>query len=314
MLTSVPLFRALIENIPDCRITLIASPDNIKAVRQNEMLSNIILFDKKKLFSVRYIKYLATQLRGKKFELGLVPVTVSISFTSGILVRLAKCKYLIGPSSLDGKLFSGRFLFNSAVDFDWRENTDVHISKRILKILEPIKISTKNLRSHILITETDRVYADKFFNGVDKPKIGLHIGAGKIQNRWSVDNFAELMNKLNSKYNPFFFLTVGQMDEELYNQLHKMINFDLIPMRTQTIPQIAAVIEKSDLFISNDTGIMHVAGVTNCPMISLFGPTNPKMWSPIGENKYFIKKENDINSIQVDDVLEFAERILNETY
>ena len=101
--------------------------------------------------------------------------------------------------------------------------------------------------------------------------------------------------------------------KEILFELQNKLDFNPMILRDKTIPEIAAVIDKSNLFISNDTGIMHVAGATTCPLISLFGPTNPMMWSPIGKKKYFIKNSNDINSIKVDDVLKLAEGILNET-
>lgn len=313
MLASVPLFRAIKENIPDCSITLVASPDNINAVKQNEFISEIVLFDKKKLHSLKYLISLINSLRSKTYEIGLVPTTVSISFTSGLLLRLVKCKYRIGPKSLDGKIFSGNYMFNESIDFDWREKEDVHITQRILRIIEPLKITTKNFQSHISFTDKDKLLAQEVFRGINSLKIGLHIGAGKIQNRWSASNFAELINKLNFRYKPFFYLTIWQWDEEILSELQNKINFNPMILRDKTIPEIAAVIDRSNLFISNDTGIMHVAGASSCPLISLFGPTNPKMWSPIGEKKYFIKNSNDINSIKVDDVLKLAEEILNET-
>jgi ADP-heptose:LPS heptosyltransferase len=77
------------------------------------------------------------------------------------------------------------------------------------------------------------------------------------------------------------------------------------------IPQVAALISKSDLFISNDTGIMHVAGATNTPQISIFGPTNPFNWAPIGNNKYFIRKSELIDDVSVQDVLELCRIVLS---
>ncbi|MCM8809969.1 MAG: ADP-heptose--LPS heptosyltransferase, partial [Candidatus Omnitrophica bacterium] len=81
-------------------------------------------------------------------------------------------------------------------------------------------------------------------------------------------------------------------------------------LRNFPIPRLAAIIEFSDLFISNDTGIMHVAGATKTPLISLFGPTDPEIWAPIGENKFYIKKDDDINSIKVEDVINLINKIL----
>jgi heptosyltransferase-2 len=79
------------------------------------------------------------------------------------------------------------------------------------------------------------------------------------------------------------------------------------------IPQVAALISKSDLFISNDTGIMHVAGTTETPQISIFGPTNPFNWAPIGSNKFFIRKSELIDDVAVEDVYHLCEIILNKT-
>ncbi len=68
----------------------------------------------------------------------------------------------------------------------------------------------------------------------------------------------------------------------------------------------------SDLFISNDTGIMHVSGTTETPQISIFGPTNPFNWAPIGPNKYFIRKSELIEDVAVDDVYQLSNMILKK--
>ncbi|TAK64044.1 MAG: lipopolysaccharide heptosyltransferase 1, partial [Bacteroidetes bacterium] len=58
-----------------------------------------------------------------------------------------------------------------------------------------------------------------------------------------------------------------------------------------------------DYFISNDTGIMHVAGATKTPLLALFGPTDPLQWSSQKKGDSFIAAEDgDINSISVEEV------------
>ena len=72
------------------------------------------------------------------------------------------------------------------------------------------------------------------------------------------------------------------------------------------------IIMLKELFISNDTGIMHVSGTTDTPQISIFGPTNPFNWAPIGPNKYFIRKSELIEDVVVDDVYQLSNIILNK--
>jgi heptosyltransferase-2 len=57
---------------------------------------------------------------------------------------------------------------------------------------------------------------------------------------------------------------------------------------------------------------MHVAGSTNTPLISLFGPTNPFNWAPVGANKMFIRKSDLMNDITVDDVVILSKLIIEK--
>jgi heptosyltransferase-2 len=47
-------------------------------------------------------------------------------------------------------------------------------------------------------------------------------------------------------------------------------------------------------------------------LIALFGPTNPEIWAPLGKNKFYIKKGNDINLIEVQDVIDKINLILQQ--
>ncbi len=57
---------------------------------------------------------------------------------------------------------------------------------------------------------------------------------------------------------------------------------------------------------------MHVAGTTPTNQITIFGPTNPFNWAPIGANKHFIRKSELIDDVEVRDVLKMCEMILTK--
>ena len=315
LLASVSLLRALKETYPDCHTSLVVSPDNFPAVAKNKLIDRTFVFDKRKLISpihlLRLIKFLREQ-----YDLVIVPATVSISFTSDLLSRLANSKIRIGAKSLNGKFNRSSFFFDRRIDLDWRKHPDSNVSERILDIVRPFGIDTENFRSVISFDDDDIASANQFIDEFsDKNKkflIGLHVGAGKPNNRWSLDNYAALVARIDRNYSANFYLTGGWAEKDELNYLSNHCEIKFGKFINKPIPQIAALISLSDLFISNDTGIMHVAGTTDTPQISIFGPTNPFNWAPIGANKYFIRKSELIDDVSINDVYHLCELILSD--
>ncbi len=312
MMATIPLFRAVKKKFPKSRLTVMASNINYFGVSAAPYIDELFVFDKSRLFDFEYLMLLKKVLRAKKYDLVIVPSTVSISFTSHLFAGLAKSDFAIGASSLEGMENSASFFLNKGVPLSWQPPTR-HVSDFILDVVRPIGIEETDFSYELQLSEENYKYADEFFRKFNKEcevKIGFHIGAGKEPNRWALPNFKELINRLKKIPNLCFYFTGSSADENEIVYMIKAFGNEAGYLLNKPIPDVAAVIEKSHLFITNDTGIMHVAGATGTPQISLFGPTNPYQWAPVGDRKYFIKKDEDINSITVDEVYSAALKIL----
>lgn len=315
LLAGVSLLRAIKEKYPQSKITLIVSPANYTGLIKNKFIDELFIFNKKKLLQPSYFIELYKILR-TEYDLAIVPVTVSISFTSNLLCRFSNSKMRIGPKSLDGKQNASAYLFDKLIDIDWRNFPDSNVSDRILDIVRPFGIDTINFRSDISFDERDVESANEFLKTLNvNPKdivIGFHCGAGKKQNRWSLIKYVELIKLLDQEYKAKMYLTGSSSDNEEINYVLQHVPFKLGLFINKFIPEVAALISKSTLFISNDTGIMHVAGTTETPQISIFGQTNPLNWAPIGEHKFYIRKSDLIDDVSLEDVYGFCKSILSK--
>lgn len=315
LLAGVSLFRAIKETYPHSNLTVITSNENYYGAVKNKFIDKLYVFNKSSMFNpfrlIAFIKFLR-----QPFDVVIVPVTVSISLTSNIIARISNSKIRIGPNSLDGKPNQTAFLFDRRVDIDWRKYPDSNVAEHILEIVRPFGISTKDYSSEITFDEEDIGSAKKFLDSINYSNssklVGLHVGAGKPPNRWSLSKYIRLISELNDKFNCTFYLTGSSADNEEIEYVVKNSKLKLNKFINQQITAVAALISLSDLFISNDTGIMHVAGSTKTPLISLFGPTNPFNWAPCGKNKIFIRKSDLIDDIEVADVLNIAFEFLNK--
>lgn len=316
LLAGVSLLRAIKETYPESHITLIASPVNYPGLIKNKFIDKLFVFNKKKILNPFYLISFYKLLK-QNYDVAIVPVVVSISFTSNLIARLSNSKVRIGARFLDGKKNESDFFFDRRVTLNWQRHPDSNVSERILDIVRPFGINTKNYRSEVTFDEDDIKEAKKFIETLELTEgdylIGLHTGAAKIPNRWSLIKFVTLIKKLNENYSAKFYLTGSSDDKELLNFVQKETPFKIGNFVNRKIPEVAALISVSDFFISNDTGIMHVAGTTETPQISLFGPTNPFNWAPIGMNKHFIRKSELIDDISVDDVFNMCNVILGKS-
>ncbi|MBE2281757.1 MAG: glycosyltransferase family 9 protein [Ignavibacteriaceae bacterium] len=314
LIISTPLPVMIKEYYPGCEIFILLSTQNFKAYTNNPYISGSFVYDKNKLKNFSYIRELFRFLR-RGYDLTVVPSITSLSFTSNFLAAISKANIKVGPASLNGEINDFGFFFDYPIDLDWRSNDEIHAAERTNDILKPFGITTNYLKPVIKFSEKETEEARQFLQLLpgDKsaPVIGIHPGAGKIQNRWNAENFANLIEKLISNFDGRIFLSKGGSgDEEVILKISEILGFTPTVFDRPGMPLLAALIEKCDLFITNDTGPMHAAATTNSPVISLFGPTNHKMWAPTGDNKVTIYKGVDINLITVEEVFDACEKLL----
>jgi heptosyltransferase III len=80
-----------------------------------------------------------------------------------------------------------------------------------------------------------------------------------------------------------------------------------------TLPQVAACLERSALFIGNDSGLMHLAAAAGTPTIGLFGPTDAATYAPAGPRAVAVKgQDGSMAAITVEQVVAAAERLLEQ--
>lgn len=305
MLATVPLFRALKETYPGLELTILTSPDNFYAVTKNKYVDRMFVFDKKKLYSPPYFYRLLRLLRDS-YDIAIVPSTVSLSLTSSLIARFANASSRIGVSELNGTENPYAFLFDRRVPLNWKKHPDQHVSDFVLDLVRPFGITTSDCSAEISFDQEDIKSARKFLDALGFSKrmllVGIHAGAGKPPNRWPLDNYLKISEMLKKEFDALVYFTGSRSDREEIEFIMAHSSPGSGYFLDHGIPELAALISLSSLFITNDTGVMHVAGATRVPQLSLFGPTNPFNWAPIGANKYFIRKSDIISEISTESV------------
>ncbi|MBV6477982.1 MAG: hypothetical protein HGGPFJEG_00728 [Ignavibacteria bacterium] len=321
MLCSVPLFASVRKRYPKAHITLVASPVNYEILFSdiNPYIDKVITYRKAPLNKLREFY---AELRTHEYQIGIVPSTVSISRTSHIINYFSGAKIRVGVRSIDGKVNVMEHLLNVKSDFNW-DSKKLHQTERNLDVGRQIEcdLSDEEKRKLMIHLSADEMeFAENYFaeNFYDKSRlvIGFHPGAGKTANRWKIENFRDLINLVYQKTGCYVLITSGMIDKEITDELKKSLEQKNIPVKileNTPIRKVGAVLKLSDLYITNDTGTMHVAGGVSSNIISLFGPTHGYEWAPSGKNKIHIQSEtNDINDISVKSVFDKSMDLLEK--
>jgi heptosyltransferase-2 len=133
----------------------------------------------------------------------------------------------------------------------------------------------------------------EFIPDTEKKIIGIAPGAtyGPAK-RWLSDRFAEVADKLNEHLSSQAILLGGKADWKVAQEVQRLAQTKLINLSGKTtLREAIYLISQCHLFISNDSGLMHIAGALNIPTIALFGSTNPATTAPVGNKSIIVRKE-----------------------
>lgn len=317
-LCSLTLFAALKKKFHASYITLVATKTSypIPLLEINPYINEVLTLDSS---SIKAKLQLLRKLRRRKYQIGIVPSTKAVSRTLHILNFLSGAKFRIGVKSIDEKINSSHKLLNVKGDFCWK---DKHQLERNLEVARQIgcdltKDEFASIKFNFSSEELSfaKKYLTESFPDKAKKVIAFHPGAGKIANSWKKKNFIELITNLFTEFHIHVLITKGPVDSLIINAITKSLiesGIRHLVLFDHNIKNVGAILSMVDLFITNDTGTMHIAGFSGARMISLFGPTNPREWAPRDENQFYIKARSDnINDISVQEVFDFAKKMLN---
>ncbi len=129
----------------------------------------------------------------------------------------------------------------------------------------------------------------------DKMMIGFHAGSATfkrhINKRWAAEKYAELAKELNNKYGAIVLLFGTEKDVNEKIKMHSG-NYVFIP-QTKSLTESMALMNECNLFVSNDSALMHIAAALKIPQIAVFAYTNFKELYPWKNKHIIVRKELD---------------------
>lgn len=287
LIFATPFFRQLRKNYPDSKIDFIVNSNFYDLMKNTPYFNNIYAYNKN--WSIKESWNFAKKLKKKNYDLG---INIHGNWRSVLLMHLIDADYNIGYGG-DGK---GLFL-DKVIDTD----SNQHMVESYLQFLEKMGLNRfEDDKLELKLDDRANKRMNNFLNNnlddryYNKRLIALNTGGTWPSKRWPKEKFAKLADEIKRNDNQIIFIG-GPSDEERIDKIIEMMeNKDVINAAGKTtLKELAALVKKCDLVISNDSGPVHVSAAVNIPTITIFGPSDDKKFRPYGYKHKILK--NDIS-------------------
>ncbi|HLC49985.1 MAG TPA: glycosyltransferase family 9 protein [Candidatus Nanoarchaeia archaeon] len=279
----LPSIEALRKKYPQATIDILATKRNNEVFFNNKHADNILTIE---TGPSSLLKFIIKNF--KKYDLVIdmeeyLNISAILSFFTG--------KSAIGYSNgARSKLYNIRI----------RYNDQQHASETFLDLIRALDNIPKIKSLQIIhYSKKDKNNVDNFLkiNGIGKKDFLVCVAPGAAESAksriWPLERYAELCDEIISKHNAKIIF-VGTSDEnQLVETIIKGIEKKTSAINSTgkiTLKELFYLIEKSKLFIGNDSGPMHIAAAQGTKTLGLFGPNIPLRFGPIGKGNIGLYK------------------------
>lgn len=112
----------------------------------------------------------------------------------------------------------------------------------------------------------------------------IHPGAGSARKRWPLKNFVQAADIISKKNLGEVVFLVGPAESDLAPVVKSRSNQGLRVYQISDPFSLMALVRRTKCLIGNDSGVTHLSAFMGVPTVAIFGPTNPKRWSPVGRS------------------------------
>ena len=312
MVLCLPTLRAIRRRWPQAHLRFVTAPICEELLRDHRDIDELLVFRKREMRRPAKLLAWLRQLRQPRADLAIVLGSVSFSTTSAMLALASGAARRVGASSQP----FGSDLSGAVYHRELSEPTGEHEVDRNLATLQALGIKADRepprLRAAPLLVQEAAV----FLRDADPPVpvavrwVVFHVGAGKLPNIWPGEYFAELANRMAENPQLRIVLTEGPHDATFVDAVQSHARVPMLRWR-RSLGDTLGLLQHAALVVSNDTGMAHVSAALGRPTLVLFGPTDPKRWSPAGPHVEVLQSDSSrIIDLSVDAVEPATLRLL----
>jgi lipopolysaccharide heptosyltransferase II len=285
MVLFTPVLQTLRAVYPRAKIIVIVANRGAKDVIFNSGLVNkIIEYDSRNDKNGANFLEIVNYLRGMDIDLGF---SCSQNSIEPLFLFEANVKYRAGFLYKTQSVKRAKFLLHFAIEHDMSKHEVI----QNLDLLSPIGVDEFIINPSFYFEpkHLESAYKKLESRGVklSNPMIGFHAGChvNLVKKRWPLENFARLATELIAKYNAQAVFVGDNSEKGDINNIASMMDHHVANLAgILSLKETAAIVSKMRLFISNDSGPMHIAAGVGTPVIGIFGPTREDKNSPWPRN------------------------------
>jgi ADP-heptose:LPS heptosyltransferase len=176
-----------------------------------------------------------------------------------------------------------------------RKTTQQHRINIFLESLLSLKIPTPFSLPQIFPPPEDRKLGREALlcSGIDiqeRPVLAIHPGSGGRYKCWDFERFIEVSHQAQEHlgFQPLFIL--GPAEGGLAQKLKSSLGRDVAVLDSVPLPILAGALAGCDSYLGNDSGVTHLAAALGIPTVAIFGPTDPRLWGPVGQHVRVLSK------------------------
>ena len=320
----LPTVESLKALYPTAEITVLTKSRAVPVFRHNPAVKDIIEYDDRARHSgIKGRIVLSGEIRERRFDLA---VLFQNAFDAAFIAYISRIPKRAGYArDLRTKLLTMPVPATKEI----RSRHQVYYYLNIVKALGGTIPDSPVPR--IYIAEDEKAWAEEFLrkNGLDKKVLigaapGASYGPAK---RWLPEHFAEVLKDFSSRHDAVPIIFGGVEDAEICKTVSDQVPGKHLNLAGSVdLRQFMAILSYLKVFITNDSGPMHVSCALGVPTVAIFGSTDPDLTGPLGEHVRVIIKKVDcspcfereylyndfrcLTSIKPEEVLRQAESLL----
>ena len=311
---SLPALRSIRARFPDAHITIAVGKPGAQVINLSGYGDDTIVVDRVELrdgfkpLSLFRVIELVKDVRRRKFDFVIDLHSLSETNLLGFLSGAPKRLY----SRRHGRSLEYLANFHPRPPAE-AESSERHLIDRYLDVLIPLGVHGANRVPQLKTRKVDDLVVDRILGkakvAMGTPLVGLFPGAGHPGRRWPLEKFAELADYLMRNDGVRVLVFAGPEEQTLVREMRTVFPPNTLILDNLTITELAAALARLAVFVSNDTGPMHIAVAVGTSVVALLDRPTPNSFVPI-ESHHRVMYGERITDITTDEVYAVARELL----